>query len=513
MALSPIDTITVILYLIGMIVLGWFFRRYVHTSQDYFLAGRLLPFWAIGMSLVVTDIGAVDFVGVAGQAYRFGIAVANFDWLGTIPGMLIAAFIFVPYYWRAGVYTIPEYLGRRYNVVVRSIEAGIWVLFIALDLGILFWASALLLNTLMGWPIFFSIIVTAIVVGVYTISGGLSAVVMTDVIQLVIMYLGGFAVVILGLHEVGGWSQLVGKIHSLGPQYEHHLRMFLPTDTDTPYPWTGILFGLTFVLANAYWIGNQTIVQRTLGAKDEWHAKASMVWGSLLKLFIPILVVTPGLIALAMFPDLGDGDKAFPVLVHRLLPPGLTGLVFAAFLAALMSSVDSALNSAATLWTRDVYQRFIYRRGTDRHYLAVGRITTLVLLIIGIVSAPLNQKFPGMYVYVQTLLSFIQGPTLAILLLGMFWKRTSSAAGLVGLVVGIATSATLFAFKSKFFTISDPFLYISWWSFVVSVIVTVLVTLFTQPHPEERLRGLVYQLTVADDEVQAALQARANPTE
>lgn len=508
MGLGLVDTVTVILYLVGMLLLGGFFRRYVHSSRDYFLAGRALPFWAIGMSLVVTDIGAVDFVGVAGQAYRFGIAVANFDWLGTIPGMLIAAFVFVPYYWRAGVYTIPEFLERRYNVTVRTVEAGIWVLFIAFDLGILFWASALLLNTLMGWPIAFSILITAFVVGVYTISGGLSAVVMTDVVQLVIMYVGGFAVIALGLHEVGGWTGLVEKIHSLGAAYDRHFQMFLPADANTPYPWTGILFGLTFVLANAYWIGNQTIVQRALGAQDEWHAKAGMVLGSLLKLFIPVLVVTPGLIALALFPEIGDGDKAFPVLIHRLLPPGLTGLVFAGFLAALMSSVDSALNAAATLFTKDVYQRFLVRKADDRHYLRVGRLTTLALLVIGVASAPLSQRFPGMYVYVQTLLSFIQGPTLAILLLGMFWKRATSAGGTAGLLVGIATSGLLFWFRSRLFTISDPFLYISWWSFLASAIVTTAVSLFTEGLPQERLRGLVFHLIEEDEEAQAVLRRR-----
>jgi SSS family solute:Na+ symporter len=507
MGLSIIDAVTVILYLVGMLLLGAFFRKYVHSSRDYFLAARALPFWAIGMSLVVTDIGAVDFVGVAGQAYRFGIAVANFDWLGTIPGMLIAAFIFIPYYWRAGVYTIPEYLERRYNVAVRTLEAGVWVLFIALDLGIMFWASALLLHTLMGWPIAFSILITAFVVGVYTVSGGLSAVVMTDVIQLVIMYVGGFAVIALGLHEVGGWSGLVDKIHGLGPQYERHFQMFLPPDAGTPYPWTGILFGLTFVLANAYWIGNQTIVQRALGAQDEWHAKASMIFGSLLKLFIPVLVVTPGLIALALFPEIGDGDQAFPMLIHRLLPPGLTGLVFAGFLAALMSSVDSALNSAATLFTKDIYERFLVRKASDKHYLRVGRLTTLVILLVGVISAPLTQQFPGMYVYVQTLLSIIQGPTLAILVLGMFWKRATAAGGTAGLLTGIATSTLLFAFRSGLFSISDPFLYISWWSFLVSLLVTAGVSLFTEPHPQERLRGLVYQLT-ADEEVQLALRRR-----
>ena len=509
MGLHFIDTLTILFYLVGMLVLGGFFKRYVHNPEDYFLAGRLLPFWAIGMSMVVTDIGATDFVGVAGQAYRFGIAIANFDWLGSVPGMLLAAFIFVPYYWRAGVYTIPEYLGRRYNIYVRTVEAGLWVTVMALDLGVMLWVSGDLLHKLMGWSMTEAILATALVVGVYTIAGGLSAVVMTDVVQLVIMFVGGFAVLILGMHAVGGWSGLVAKVHALGPGYENHFHMFLPTDTDTPYPWTGILFGLTFVLANAYWLGNQSIVQRTLGAKDEWHAKAAVIWGSLLKLFIPILVVTPGLIALALYPDMKNGDEAFPVLIKHLLPPGLTGLVFVALFAALMSSVDSLLNSAATLWIRDVYQRFIVKEASEKHYLFVGRLTTFILLVIGVVTSPVNQYFPGIYVYIQTLLSFIQGPTLALLLLGMFWKRTTPAAGVAGLLVGVSVSGLLFAFKRQLFTISDPFLYISWWSFVVSVVVIWLVTLFTSPLPDDRLEGLVYRLVEDDEATQAILRSRA----
>ncbi len=509
MGLHFIDTLTIILYLVGMLILGGFFKRYVHNPEDYFLAGRLLPFWAIGMSMVVTDIGATDFVGVAGQAYRFGIAIANFDWLGSVPGMLLAALIFVPYYWRAGVYTIPEYLGRRYNIYVRTVEAGLWVTVMALDLGVMLWVSGDLLHKLMGWSMTEAILATALVVGVYTIAGGLSAVVMTDVVQLVIMFVGGFAVLILGLHAVGGWEGLVHKVHALGPGYENHFHMFLPTDTDTPYPWTGILFGLTFVLANAYWLGNQSIVQRTLGAKDEWHAKAAVIWGALLKLFIPILVVTPGLIALALYPDMKNGDEAFPVLIKHLLPPGLTGLVFVALFAALMSSVDSLLNSAATLFIRDVYQRFIKKSASEKHYLFVGRLTTFILLVIGVVTSPVNQYFPGIYVYIQTLLSFIQGPTLALLLLGMFWKRTTPTAGIVGLLAGVGVSGLLFAFKGQLFTISDPFLYISWWSFVVSVVVIWVVTLFTESLPDDRLEGLVYRLVEDDETTQAALRSRA----
>ncbi|GBD94342.1 sodium/glucose cotransporter [bacterium BMS3Abin05] len=510
MSLSGIDFFIVLLYLGGMLFLGSFFKKYVHSSQDYFLGGKMLPFWAIGMSIVVSDIGAIDFVGATGQAYRYGLVVANFDWIGSMPAMMLAAFIFIPYYWRAGVYTIPEYLGKRYNDSVRTIEALIWVVFMAFNLGIIFWASAVLLNTLMGWSIGVSLMVTAIVVGFYTVSGGLSAVVMTDVVQMIIMFVGGFAVIFLGLWKLGGWSGLVEKIHALGPQYSAHFTLFLPTNTTTPYPWTGILFGLTFVLAPAYFIGNQAIVQRTLGARDEWNAKAGVLWGSFFKFFIPALIVLPGLIALPLFPGLTNGDEAFPMLIRHLLPPGLTGLVFAAFFAALMSSVDSYLNSAATLWTKDIYQKFIKKDADDRHLLRMGRLFTVVFLIIGVATAPLNKLFPGMYVYVQTLLSFFQGPTLAILLLGMLWSRITQWGGLAGLGAGVCFSVAMYIFKGNLFTIDDPFLYISWWSFLGAAIVTVLVSYFSSPEPLEKLHGLVYRLVTKDDDVQQLIQNRLN---
>lgn len=504
--LSGIDYAIVIAYLVGILILGFYFRRFVHSSKDYFLGGKLMPFWAIGMSLVVSDIGAVDFVGAAGQAYRYGVVVANFDWVGCVPAMILAAFVFVPYYWKAGVYTIPEYLGRRYNDYVRTAEAMIWIIFQAFSLGIIFWASAILLNTLMGWPKSVSILITAGITGLYTVFGGLAAVIMTDVVQMIIMYIGAAAILILGLMEVGGWSGLTEKVYALGPEYRNHFDLILPADTPTPYPWTGILFGLTFVLANAYWIGNQTIVQRCLGAKSEWHAKASMLWGAFLKLFIPILVMFPGLIALVIHPGLEDGDKAVPLLIRDILPPGLTGLLFAAFFAGLMSSVDSNLNSTATLWTKDIYERFIKKGASDRHYLIMGRLFTLIILLLGVITAPISEKFPGMYVYVQTLLSFFQGPTLAILLLGMFWKRTTQWGGFWGLVGGIVISAVLYFNKASLFTVQDPFLFISWWSFMGSVIITFLVSVFTTPYPDERLFGLVYRL----EEKNAALQTILN---
>ncbi|RLD35929.1 MAG: sodium transporter [Bacteroidetes bacterium] len=490
--LAGIDYFVVIAYIVGILLLGYYFKRYVNSSEDYFLGGRSLPFWAIGMSIVVSDIGAMDFVGVSGQAYRYGISVGNFDWIGSVPAMLLAAFIFIPYFWKGGMYTIPEYLGKRYNPTVRTIASLTWIIFFAVDLGVLFWASAVLLNVLMGWPIWASILITATVVGIYTYFGGITAVVMTDVVQLVIMFVGGLTLVFLALYEVGGYNELVDKITTMGPEYRQHFDLIQPSTTKTPFPWTGILFGLTFVMANAYMIGNQAIVQRCLTAKNEWHAKASMIFGSALKMLIPILVLFPGLMAIIIHPGLEDGDRSLPMMIKSTLPPGLIGLMFSAFFAGLMSSVDSLLNSTATLFTKDIYEPYIKKGADDKHYLKVGKITTLVLLLVGVATSPISSRYPGIYVAIQTFLSYFQGPMFSILLLGIFWKRTTQWGGLSGLVIGIAFAVYLNTFKSQFFTIEDPFLYVSWWSFLLGFVVTVLVSVFTSPYSESRLSGLVY---------------------
>ncbi|MCD6202552.1 MAG: sodium/solute symporter [Bacteroidales bacterium] len=494
--LAGIDLFIIIAYFAGMMILGYYFKRFVGNSEDYFLGGRTLPFWAIGMSVVVSDIGAMDFVGVSGQAYRFGVSVGNFDWIGSVPAMLLAAFIFIPYFWRGGMYTIPEYLGKRYNRSVRTIASLTWITFFAVDLGVLFWATAVLLNVLMGWPVWLSILLTAGVVGFYTYFGGITAVVMTDVVQLIIMFVGGFTLVFLGFHAVGGWDAMVTKIHSMGPEYQQHFHLIQPSDTKSPFPWTGILFGLTFVMANAYMIGNQTIVQRCLTAKNEWHAKASMIFGASLKMLIPVLVMFPGLMAIILHPGLTDGDKALPLMIKNILPPGLVGLMFSAFFAGMMSSVDSLLNSTATLFTKDIYEPYIKKGATDKHYLHVGKITTLILLILGVITSPISSKYPGIYVAVQTFLSYFQGPLFSILLLGIFWKKTTQWGGLSGLIIGIGVAVILNTFKGRFFTIQDPFLYVSWWSFVTGFIVTFIVSLFTSPYPDKKLVGLVYNLTV-----------------
>ena len=512
--LSGLDTAIVLVYLAGILVIGTTFSRYVKTSGDFLLAGRALPFWAIGMSIVVSDIGATDFIAVAGGTYRYGLAQANFDWLGSMPALLIAAFLIVPFYWRSGVYTVPEFLGRRYGSGVRSFLALAWGLILVLNLGIMIHATALLMRTVLGWDPQLSIWITTGIVGIYTISGGLAAVVMTDVLQLIIMFVGGAALVARALYEVGGLAALRDGVLNQGPAYADHFSLYLPHHTATPFPWTGIVLGLGIVLSVAYYTGNQTIVQRALGARSEWDAKAGVLLAGFLKLFIPLLVALPGLAAILIVPDLQNADEAVPSLIAQLLPPGLRGLMFAAFLAALMSSVDSNLNSAATLWSRDLLGR-LRRRWSRRDLgtaaeLRFGRILSAVLLIAAAFIAPeIEQRFSNIYNAIQTVFSLIQGPTLAVLLLGILWRRANRYGGATGLVAGVGLCLLLNSpAMDGLFPSEEPFLFVAWWSFVFTLAVTGIVSRLTPPEPPERLRGLVWGEVRNDEAVQAALRNR-----
>ena len=497
-------------------VLGYLIGRRIKTGSDFFLAGRQLPWWAVGMSLVATDIGGTDIIGVGGAAYKHGLAVANFEWIGCIPAMIIGAFFFVPFLYRTGIYTIPEYLERRYNLSVRTIMATCWLVFMACNIGIMLLASAKMMQSLFGWEMWFSILLMATLVGFYTSFGGLAAVVYTDVLQCVILIGGCLLLVVFGLWQLGGISEFRTKLqnrfqaeqmedvtaNALGSESSEvnrqstssnkkpdpHLELILPVDTPTPFPWPGVLMGLALILSPAYWIGNQAIIQRSLGSKSEFEAKASYVWGALLKNVIPIVIAVPGLIAIALFPDIQDGDQAIPTLVTRILPSGVRGIFFAAFLAAMMSSVDSYLNSAATIVSYDFIQRFSREPLSESRILNLGRITTIAGVTWGVGFAfllTLLKEGSGIYAIFQTLMAFFQGPALAILLTGMLWRKAHGRAAVVALVLGILTSISLYALNQPaiysslgwkpLFQIQEPVLYFSIWSFLVSL--TTLVAL------------------------------------
>lgn len=529
--LSVVDYIVVVLYLVGTLGLGFYVGRRLKTSSDYFLAGRSLPWWAVGMSLVATDIGGTDIVGVGGAAYANGFAVANFEWIGCVPAMIVGAFIFAPHFWRIRIATIPEFFERRYNVALRIILAGCWIAFMACNLGIMLFASGQMLKVLFGLDlsnasvlgislagqeVLLSVVAIALLTGIYTTSGGLAAVVYTDVVQCVVMIIGCLGVLVAGLIQVGGIQALSDKVAAQAersrvehqreaepvaqPDQTSRTSLIVPVDAKNPFPWPAIYFGLAFVLSPAYWIGNQAIIQRAFGAKSDYDAKAAYISGALLKNLIPLIIAVPGLVAFALYPDLPSADQAFPTLASRLLPIGLRGLFVAAFLAALMSSVDSYLNSAATIFSYDLWGRL----GGQVNSVWVGRAVTIGLTIWGIGFALWCSTLEaGVYSIFQTLMSFFQGPALATLLAGVFWRRANGWGALTGFLAGMTTSVGLFICNLQsvrsalgwqpLFKIPDPFLYYSVWSFAVAVTVLITVSLVTPAQPLDRIESLLYR--------------------
>ncbi|MCA9147767.1 MAG: sodium/solute symporter [Planctomycetales bacterium] len=490
MELQSIDLFFVILYLTGIALFGVWIGRGVKSGYDLFLAGRSLPWWAVGASLVVSDIGAKDMVGLADEGYRHGLVMANYDLIGCIFPVLIAAFVFMPFLWLAGVYTIPEYLGRRYNFAVRFCFAVVWAVVMVGMLGVIFVSAASMFKELLGWSFTTSVLTTAVVVGLYTISGGLKAVVFTDLVSCIVLIIGMVLICMIGLDKVGGWEALRTQVGAL-PDTEHHFEL-VRSASDPDNPWTAMLLGLGFVLGPAYWIGNQAIVQRTFGTVSQAEARASYVLCAAIKIVFPFLLVIPGLIGLALFHDKFGGVRSdnwtgglvLPELV-KLLPPGILGIVIGAFLAGVMSNLDSYVNSATTLCVTDLYKPIFRQGASDYEMLWVGRLLIVIFLAGGaIASYEIQQRFTTVFTAFQTLLSLYQGALLSVLLLGMLSRRVTQWGGFAGLIVGV-TSASLMHYQGV------HMLWVAWWSFVAAVCANVGVSMLTKPHDDERLQGLV----------------------
>jgi solute:Na+ symporter, SSS family len=509
--LGWIDWALLLLYLAGTLGVGLWVGRKLKTGTDYFLAGRRLPWWAVGVSLVATDIGATDLIGEGGATYSFGLAAGNFEWIGCVPAMIVAAFVFIPFFHRTGVTTIPEYMERRFNPAMRTVLAVCLILFMACNLGVMLFASAKMISSMFGWSTLFSLLLTAGLCGIYTTSGGLAADVYTDVLQCFVMIAGCLAMAVLGIIDLGGVGPLIERVREIDRARgaSDHLSLVLPVDTTSPFPWTGIFFGLALILSPAYWIGNQAIIQRSLGARSVHDARASFIAGALLKNVIPFVIAVPGLIALVKYPGMADGDAAIPTLAADFLPLGLRGLFLAAFLAALMSTVDSYLNSGSALLTLDLYKRFLRPQATNEQLLPVGRWTTAGFMtwgvLFGLWVGTIQQS--GVYAVFQTLMAFFQGPLLAILLAGVLWRRATGAGALAGFAGGVVTSVSLFTLNLEgvqralgtrpLFAIQAPFLYFSIWSFLAAAALIVGVSLLTRPEPEEKIRGFVLERRAA----------------
>ena len=449
-------------------------------SKDYFLAGRSLTWWVIGLSIIGTNIGTNSYIGASGNAYSIGIAQANFEWIGAIPAMIICSLIFIPLYWKAGVYSIPEYLGLRYNQPVRLVAALIACIVAVFAIGVGMWALALTLETYIGWPIWLGILVSGTVVGFYSISGGLAAVAITDSLQVCIMFLCGLIIVYLGLEGLGGWDNFASQ---LTEEHPTHLQTYLPADHES-YPWPGVILGLGLVLSPAYWIGSQAILQRSLGAKSQWDASASMMFAAFAKTMVPLLIVFPGILALVMKADIDYPDMALPWIIKNVLPAGISGLMFVAIIAALQSTIDSGINSTSLMITRDIRHVLLNDDSTEND-LKIGRYLTLLILVIAMSIAPFIGELGGIFTFMQTVLSLFQGPMLALLLLGALSKRATPQAGLWTLITGVPVAGI-------FLLLGMNMLYVAFVTFCYSMIVLWLVSGVTKGLAEDQLDRLTY---------------------
>jgi solute:Na+ symporter, SSS family len=362
--LSGLDIAIIVVYLVGITALGLWASRGIRTSQDFFLAGRSLPWWVAGASLVVSDIGAKDMVGLAGDAYRYGIVMMNFDFVACTMPVLVAAFLFMPLFWGSGVSTIPEFLGRRYNIGVRTFFAVVWSFFMVGVVATIFVSAAAMFEVLLGWPFWLSVGITSVGVAIFTTSGGLKAVAITDVASCIVLIGGAALLCFIGLREVGGVTPMIERVSAL-PWTRDHLTLLPPADHEA-FPWPAVILGLGLVLGPAYWVGNQAIVQRTFGVRSQADARASYVFAAVIKLVFPVLLVLPGLLALALYADeLGapvegwDANQVLPLMIARLVPSGALGLLMGAFIAGVMANLDSYVNSASTMLVTDLYRPFV----------------------------------------------------------------------------------------------------------------------------------------------------------
>lgn len=478
--MHPLDLGIIVAYLVTIILVGIRLSGKVKSAHDFFLAGRSLTFWIIGLSIIGTNIGADSYVGASGNAYQIGIAQANFEWIGAIPAMIVASLIFIPLYWKAGVYSIPEYLGLRYNQAVRVTAAIITSVVAVFAIAVALWALALTLQTYLGWPTWVGILVTGTIVGAYSIVGGLAAVAFTDALQVCIMFVGGLAIVALGIVETGGFE---GFATTLTAENPNHLQAYLPNDHET-FPWPAVLLGLGVVLSPAYWCAGQAILQRSLGARSQWDASAGMMFAAFAKTFIPLLVVFPGLLALVMHADIQLPDQAMAWVIKNVLPPGLSGLMFIALIAALQSSIDSGINSTALMVTRDV-RHVLFKNSNPDNDLKIGRYLTLVFLLAAMMTAPIIAKMGGIYQFIQTILSLFQGPMLALLLLGAFTQRATATAGIFTLVSGVVLAGVILSLGTNM-------LYVAFLSFIYSLVALWVISGFTRQHDAEYLIKLTY---------------------
>lgn len=525
-ALSTTDVVIIVAYFCIVFAIGFYFSLKERTSTDYFLASRNVGWFAIGASLFVSNISTEHFIGLAGTGASSGLAVGHFEWLACFM-LLILGWVFVPFYLRSNVFTMPEFLERRFNRSCATYLATISVIaYIFTKISVHLYAAAIVLERVVGWSPMTAAIILVIATGIYTIAGGLAAVIYTDLVQTVILVVGAAILTVLGLNAAGGFSALRA---ALPADYFH---MIKPA-SDSAFPWTGIFFGAP-ILGVWYWCTDQVMVQRVLSAKSEGHAKAATIFAGFLKILPVFILVLPGLIAMALYHDLFkfgpngevlNGDIAYPTLIVNLLPAGLVGLMIAALLAALMGAMSSVFNSASTLITLDFYKK--YRpSASEKNLVNFGRVATGVMVLLGLLWVPFIHLISNqLYIYLQSVQAYISPPIAVCFILGIIWPRLNGAGAIASLLTGFGLGTVRFLMELKeraagghYFTaavtswlVNMNFLHYAIFMFVVCAVVLIAVSLVTPAPERQKLAGLTFATVRQKLEVQAVGTLGAQP--
>ena len=514
-ALTSIDLTIIGLYFAVVFGIGFYFARKERTSTDYFLASRTVGWFAIGASLFVSNISTEHFIGLAGSGATTGLAVGHFEWLACLI-LLILGWVFVPFYLRSNVFTMPEFLERRFNRGSAVYLASISIIaYILTKISVHLWAAAIVLERVVGWSPLKAAIVLVIVTGIYT-----------EVVQTLVLLTGAIALTFIGLHRVGGFAGLRADVPAA---YFHMIKPI----SDPEFPWTGIFLGAP-ILGIWYWCTDQVIVQRVLSARDEGHAKAGTIFAGFLKILPVFLLVVPGLIAVALFRDLFkfgpngqvlNGDIAFPTLIINLLPTGLVGLMIAALLAALMGGMASVFNSASTLVTLDFYKK-LRPDASESRLVAIGRFATGVMVLLGIAWVPFIHLISSqLYIYLQSVQAYISPPIAVCFILGILWPRLNGRGAISSLLTGFVLGAIRFVLElvdashgGQYFTssfvnwlVKMNFLHYAILMFVICSLVLILMS-FTAPAPERRkLAGLTFATVDEKMDVTSVHELRQKP--
>ncbi|GGC98116.1 sodium:solute symporter [Aquisalinus flavus] len=492
--LSTIDLAVIGLYIVLMAVIAIAVAGRNQSAEDYFLAGRRSTWPIIGLSLFASNISGTTLVGLAGEAYSTGISVYNYEWLAAIILAFFAIFI-MPFILRARVYTMPEYLERRYDRRMRY-YFSILTLFltIVVDTAATLFAGGLILQMIFpGIPVWTIIAGLALVAGAYTVLGGLSAVMITDAIQAVILIGGSILISIFAFNAAGGLDTVLNTV----PQEKLGL---IKSMDDPGVPWLGLITGAPLI-GFYFWCTNQFMVQRVLSAKNEDHGRWGALFAGALKLPTLFIMVLPGTAAILLYPGLENGDLIYPTLMFDLLPAGVLGLVLAGFLAAIMSQIDSTLNSSSTIVTMD-FIRTRHPEMTQKQMGQVGRVVTVVFLVLSVLWAPQIENFGSLFKYLQTILSYTVAPIVALFLVGGFWKRANSNGAIASLVAGTGCGIVLFVLIEILGIMDIHFLIMAFYLFVISAAALIIVSLMT---PDTRQPEDVGTLIWTADELKADL--------